>query len=465
MRQFDVAIVGAGPAGYVAAIRARQQGFSTVCIEKRKHLGGTCLNVGCIPSKALLYSTELFHQLQEKGKEHGILAKNLEVDLSQMMGRKEKVVDSLTGGIDFLFKKNQVERLFGTASFLSPTELEVRDGEKKESIQAKYIILATGSQPIALPFLPFDEKIVLSSTGALSLKEIPEKMLIIGAGVIGLELGSVYNRLGSKIEVVELLDRPVATMDLQICKEVVRIFKKQGMLFHLSTKVLDAQVDQNSVSLFIQEENGKKSRVTGSCVLVAVGRKAYHEGLELERAGVNVDAQGRVVINSAFQTTQPSIYAIGDLVDGPMLAHKASEEAIALIDMLAGKSSSVNYLAIPNVMYTTPEVATVGMTEQEAIADGLTVICGTASFSGNSRARCNATPEGIVKIIGEKTTDRLIGMHIIGPHASEMIGEGVIAIEKKMSVTELSLSSHAHPTCSEAIKEAALACHHQAIHM
>lgn len=461
MKKFDVAIIGAGPAGYVAAIRARQQGFSTVCIEKRKHLGGTCLNVGCIPSKALLHSTELFHQM-EQAKEHGIRVEKLAVDLAEMMQRKTKVVESLTNGIDFLFKKNKVERMHGTATFLSPKELEI--GETKEIIKATTFILATGSQPIALPFLPFDEKIVLSSTGALSLQTIPEKMLIIGAGIIGLELGSVYQRLGSKIEVIELLDRPVATMDQDICKEVLKVFKKQGMEFHLSTKVMDAKIGQNSVTLFIQAENGKKSEITGNCVLVAVGRKAYHEGLGLDRAKVQVDAQGRIIINSAFQTTQPSIYAIGDLVDGPMLAHKASEEAIALVDMLAGKNSCVNYLAVPNVMYTSPEVASVGMTEQEAIADGLSIITGMITFSSNSRAKCTALTEGFVKIIGEKKSDRLIGGHIVGPMASEMIGEIVIAIEKKMNIQELALSCHAHPTFSEAIKEAALACHQQAIH-
>lgn len=462
MRQFDIAIIGAGPAGYVAAIRARQQGFSTVCIEKRKELGGTCLNVGCIPSKALLHSTELLHQL-EKAAEHGIMINKMDIDLSQMMKRKEKIVDSLTNGIDYLFKKNQVERLFGTASFLSPTELEVT-GKNQEVICAKSFVLATGSEAIALPFLPFDEKVVLSSTGALSLQAIPEKMLIIGAGIIGLELGSVYQRLGSKIEVVELLDRPVATMDGAISKEIAKIFKKQGMVFYFSTKVLDAEIGNNSVSLFVQEENGKKLTLTANCVLVAVGRRAYHEGLGLDRAGVNLDAQGRILINHAFQTSQPSIYAVGDVVDGPMLAHKASDEAIALIDMLAGKSSSINYLAIPNVMYTSPEVATVGMTEEEALAEGLAIICGTSPFSANSRAKCTGAPDGVVKIIGEKTTDRLIGMHIIGPNASEMIGEAVIAIEKKITVGELALSPHAHPTCSEAIKEAALACHNQAIH-
>lgn len=464
MENFDIVIVGGGPAGYVAAIRAAQRGFKSVCIEMRTTLGGTCLNVGCIPSKALLHSTEYYHKIEKEGKEHGIFCDNLRVDLAEMMSRKNKIVSSLTQGISYLFKKNKVTSIRGKATFLNPTTLQVVTDDGVKEIVGKHIILATGSEPIELPFLPFDEKIVLSSTGALALEKIPKKMLMIGAGVIGLELGSVYRRLGAEVEVIELLDRPVPTMDLEISKEVFHLFKKEGMVFHFSTRALDAKVGATGVSLMVEDSAGKKSMLNGDVILVAIGRRPFMEGLALDKVGIEKDLRGGVKIDSNFQTTCPNVYAIGDLVDGPMLAHKASEEAVAVVDMLAGDKVHINYLAIPNVMYTWPEVAAVGMSEEDAKASGLEIITGKAPFMANPRARCAGDAEGFVKVIGEKKTDRLIGMHIIGPSGSEMIGEGVIALEKKMTIRELGTASHAHPTCSESIKEAALACHKAALH-
>jgi dihydrolipoamide dehydrogenase len=464
MEEFDIVVVGGGPAGYVAAIRAAQKGFKAACIEMRSTLGGTCLNVGCIPSKALLHSTEYYHKLHVEGKEHGILCEQLKVDLQAMMARKQKVVGSLTQGIAYLFKKHKVTSLTGKATFLNAHTLQVSTEQGSKEISAKNIILATGSEPIQLPFLPFDEKVVLSSTGALALEKVPKKMLIVGAGIIGLELGSVYRRLGAEIEVVELLDRAVPTLDAEVSKEVSSFLKKLGMVFHFSTRVLDAKIGAQSVALTVEDASGKKSVMQGDVVLVAVGRKPFTEGLDLDKVGIKKDSRGGVSIDHNFQTSCPHVYAVGDLVDGPMLAHKASEEAVAVVDMLAGEQAHINYLAIPNVMYTWPEVATVGMTEEEAKTNGLEIIIGKAPFMANARARCSGDSEGFVKVIGEKKTDRLIGVHIVGPSASEMIGEGVLALEKKATVQELAAASHAHPTCSESIKEAALACHKAAIH-
>lgn len=444
---FDVAVIGAGPGGYACALSLAKRGMKVASIEREEMLGGTCLRVGCIPSKALLYSSELYHKVQKEGASHGIVTSSLGIDLNQMMTRKEKVVMGLGQGIDFLYRKYKVTRFKGSAKVTSPQTIVVG----AETIEAKKIILATGSEPISLPFLPFDETKVLSSTGALSLKGIPKTMLVIGAGVIGLELGSVYQRLGTKVTFVELLDRVCPPFDREISQHLDKIFKKQGMEFHLSTKVTGGAVG-NDVTL--QLEGGKE--LTAECVLVAIGRKASSKHLGLEEIGIATDSQGRVTVNASFQTNIPSIYAIGDLIDGPMLAHKASEEALAVADILSGETAHVNYLAIPNVMYTAPEVAAVGMTEEEAKNAGLELVIGRFPMMGNSRARATGEAEGFVKVIGEKTTCRLIGMHIIAASASEMIGEGVIAIEKKMTLQELAAASHAHPTYTEAIKEACL---------
>ncbi|MCH9626090.1 MAG: Dihydrolipoyl dehydrogenase [Chlamydiales bacterium] len=458
MEKFDLIVIGSGPGGYVAAIRAAQKGMKVACIEKESTLGGTCLNVGCIPSKALLHSTEYYHKVAVEGEEHGIEADALRVNLAKMMQRKDTIVAGLTGGIEFLFKKNKVTRIQGSARLLTPHKIQVNS----EEIEAENILLATGSEPIALPFLPFDEKVILSSTGALRLPKVPKKMLLIGAGVIGLELGSVYARLGAQVEVIELLDRVTPTLDQEISKNILHIFKKQGFTFHLGTKVVDAKADAQGVTLTLDQEKGT---ITGDVALVAIGRSPYSKGLGLETLEIVQDQQGRVVVDQSFRTSVPNIYAIGDLIDGPMLAHKASEEGIAAVDILAGEQESINYLSIPNVMYTWPEVACVGMTEEEAKEAGLEIIVGRVPFKAIPRARCSGDEEGLVKIIGEKSSDRLIGLHIVGPSASEMIHEGVVGINSKATIAEIAHASHAHPTCSEAIKEAALAAHGQAIHM
>ena len=459
-KKYDLIVIGSGPGGYVAAIRAAQLGMSVACVEKDSTLGGTCLNVGCIPSKALLHSSEYFHKFQTEGKEHGIECSDLKVNLAQMMKRKEGVVKGFTQGIEYLFKKNKITWIKGEAKLTSGTTVDVGG----ESYEASHILLATGSESIPLPFLPFDEKVVVSSTGALSLSKVPKKLLLVGAGVIGLELGSVYRRLGAEVTVIELLDRVCPMFDREISKTIFNIFKKQGMEFHLSAKVKAGSQKNGSVSLSVETTEGEKT-FDGDVALVGIGRRPYVRGLGLEELGIALDGRGGVKIDANFRTSIPTVYAIGDLVDGPMLAHKASEEGIAAVEMIAGRPAHINYLAIPNVMYTWPEVACVGMSEEDAAEAGIEVIKGTFPFKANSRARCSGDDDGLVKIIGEKNSDRLIGMHIVGPNASEMIGEGVVALEKKMTVHELAYASHAHPTCSEAIKEAALAVHKQALHV
>ncbi len=453
--RYDVAIIGAGPGGYAAAIRAAQLGFKTICIDKRNTLGGTCLNVGCIPSKTLLHATGLFSILQREGSLNAIECSQVKMDFPKLMARKREVVKGLVDGVAGLFKKNGVVSLQGEASFIDPHRLRVSSGSQTSEIEADSIILATGSEPIALPGLPFNEKNVVSSTGALSFLQAPKRLLVIGGGVIGVELASVYNRLGSSVTIIEMLDRLCPAMEVALTKQLLQILKKQGIQFKLSSKVVNAVVQPEEVILTVESE-GQLQNVSGDSVLVAVGRRPYSQGLGLDKIGITVDRRGFVPVDGFFRTQQPHIFAIGDLIDGVMLAHRATEEGVVVIEWLKGERSNVNYLAIPNVVYTDPEVASVGLTEQEAKETGRSLLVGTSFFRGNSRARCTGETEGFVKVIGDRETGRLMGMHIIGTHASELIAEGMLAMQLGATLAEIGQAVQAHPTLSEAIKEAAL---------
>lgn len=460
---YDVVVIGSGPGGYVAAIRAAQLGFKTACVEKSPTLGGTCLNVGCIPSKALLQSTELYELLQRDGGQHGLEVEGLKPNFGRMMERKEGVVKGLTDGVAHLFKKNKIDRIEGHAAFIDRETIEITNSKGKERVKSRYFILATGSEPIPLPFLPFDEERIVSSTGALSLKSIPKKMIVVGAGVIGVELASVYRRLGTEVAIIEMLDHICPGIDQGIGRAFLQILKHQGLEFFLSAKVTQGALHGDGVSLTFTYQNEEVKR-EADVVLVGVGRRPYTEGLGLEAAGVARTQRGMVSVDGQFRTSQPHIFAIGDIIDGPMLAHKASEEGVAAAETIAGLHPHVNYIAIPNVIYTHPEVASVGLTEEEAKNFDLSLDIGLFYFRGNPRARCSLDTEGMVKVIGDKATGRLLGIHIVGPHASELIGEGVIALEKKATLSELAQASHAHPTFSEAIKDAALAALKRPIH-
>lgn len=461
---YDIVVIGSGPGGYVAAIRAAQLGFKTACIEKEKTLGGTCLNVGCIPSKALLQSSEYYALMQHEAQEHGLSVNGLSYDFNKMQDRKGKIVEGLVNSVASQFKRNSVTWVPGTAKFIDPHTVRVANGKENQDLEAKWFILATGSEPIPLPFLPFDEKAVVSSTGALALPKPPKKLLVIGAGVIGVELASVYNRLGSEVTVIEMLDHICPAMDKAVGRMLLQVLKKQGLVFHLGAKVTQAQKKNEGVTLTVELE-GKPQQFAGDAVLVAVGRRPYTNGLGLAEAGVKVGPKGFVEVDKNLRTSQGHIYAIGDLVEGPMLAHKASEEGVVAVEIIAGLHPHINYMAIPNVIYTHPEVAAIGLTEQEALAKGLKLKIGQCLFKGNPRARCMGYMEGMVKVIGEEKTGALIGMHIIGPHASEMIGEGVIAMDKHSTLEDLARASHAHPTLCEAIHEASLLALGRAIHM
>ncbi len=452
---YDVAIIGSGPGGYVAAIRAAQLGLKTACIEKTKVLGGTCLNVGCIPSKALLHSSELYWALEHEYELHGIKVSHATVDFKKIMERKEEVISGFNQGIEGLFKKNKIDWIQGHGKLVSSTKIDV--GGK--SIEAKNIILATGSEPIQLPFLPFDEKKVVSSTGALAFTSMPKKLLVIGAGVIGVELGSVYSRLGSEVVFLEFLDRICPAFDGAISKAFQKILTAQGMTFYLSHKVTSAIVGEKV------EVIANDAKFESDAVLVCVGRKPYSENLGLESVGIQKDSKGFVQIDSSFRTAQANIFAIGDLINGPMLAHKASEEGVAVAELIAGHHPSIDYATIPNVAYTTPEVASVGFTEEELKAKGIAYKVGQFPFKANSRARCTGQEEGFVKIIAEEQTKKILGIHILGAHASELIAEASIAMRLRADADQLADTCHAHPTLSEALKEAALAISGRAIHL
>ncbi|RJF84624.1 dihydrolipoyl dehydrogenase [Azospirillum cavernae] len=461
---FDVVVVGGGPGGYVCAIRAAQLGFKVACVEKRSALGGTCLNVGCIPSKALLAASEKFEEAAHGLAKFGIKIGGVELDLPGMLAHKDKVVKDNTGGIEFLFKKNKVTWLKGAGTITSGTTVEV---EGVGAITAsKAIVIATGSEVTPLPGIAIDEKKIVSSTGALELPEVPKRLVVIGGGVIGLELGSVWGRLGAKVTVIEYLDRILPTMDGELSKQSQRIFAKQGMTFKLGAKVTGATVSDAGVSLTVEPAaGGAAETVEADVVLVAIGRRAFTQGLGLDKIGVELDNRGRVKIGKHFETNVPGIYAIGDVVEGPMLAHKAEEEGVALAEQLAGQKSHVNHDLVPGVVYTWPEIASVGKTEEELKAAGIAYRTGKFPFTANGRARAGGNTDGFVKILADATTDKVLGVHLLGPNASELIGELVLAMEFSASSEDIARTCHAHPTLSEAVKEAALAVDGRPLHI
>jgi len=456
---FDLIVIGAGPSGYVAAIRAAQLGMRVACIEKDSSLGGTCLNVGCIPSKALLDSSEHFALAQHRFAAHGIKFKDLELDLPVMMARKDQVVSTLTRGVAGLFKKNKIEHVMGLAKITAPGKVQA--GQR--TLTGNRILIATGSAPIELPSMPFDGKQIVSSTEALALPRVPEKLLIIGAGVIGLELGSVWKRLGSKVSYIEFLDRCAPNMDCEMTGLLQRSLEKQGLKFQFKTGAQGAKIENGKVTVAWKRDS-ETGNETADVVLVAVGRKPYTQNLGLKEAGVNMDAKGFVAVNSHYETNIPGIYAIGDVIGGLMLAHKAEDEGVAAVELMSGKAGHVNYNAVANVVYTDPELASVGKSEEELKAAGVNYKIGKFPFAANGRAKAMDSVEGQVKILADAATDRLLGMHILGPRASDIITEGAVAIEFGASSEDIARSVHAHPTLPEAIKEAAMAVEKRAIH-
>ncbi|PNH01664.1 Dihydrolipoyl dehydrogenase, mitochondrial [Tetrabaena socialis] len=464
----DVIIIGGGPGGYVAAIKAGQLGLSVTCVEGRGALGGTCLNVGCIPSKALLNSSHMYAEAKNHFSEYGIKFGDLSYDFTAVQKQKDTAVAGLTKGIEGLLKKNKVEYVKGWGKLVSGTEVEVAalDGTTSR-LRAKNILLATGSEVTPLPGVPIDEEKIVSSTGALALKAVPPEMVVIGAGYIGLEMGSVYQRLGSKVTVVEFLDNIVPTMDAEVRRTFQRTLEKQGLKFKMGTKVTKGEVVGDKVKLTLEASKGGAPQTMECDVcLVAIGRRPYAKGLGLDAVGVKLDARGRVEVDSHFRTSVPSVYAIGDLIPGPMLAHKAEEDGVAAVEIIAGKHGHVNYATVPSICYTHPEVASVGLTEDEAKAKGLEYKTGKFSFMANSRARAVGDTDGMVKIVADKKTDKLLGVHIMGPNAGEMIHEAVLALEYGASAEDIARTCHGHPTLSEAVKEAALATSFgKAIHM
>lgn len=468
--QYDVTVIGGGPGGYVAAIKAAQMGLKTACVEMRGSLGGTCLNVGCIPSKALLQSSHHFHDAKTHFADHGIkIDGEITMDIDKMQDAKSKSVEGLTGGIEYLFKKYGVEYYKGKGAIKSTTSVSISKLENGsvEDIDTKNILIATGSEVTPLPPVPVDndgQKIV-DSTGALEIKKIPGKMAVIGGGVIGLEMGSVWSRLGSEVTVIEFMDKICPSMDQELTKKFQTTLKKQGFKFNLKTKVTKSEVGADGVLLTTEAASGgKEKQETYDLVLVATGRRPYTDGLGLESLGIQTDKLGRIEVDEHFRTAVPNIYAIGDCIDGPMLAHKAEEEGIAAVEIMAGFAGHVNYDAIPGVVYTYPEVASVGKTEEELKEAGIAYNKGTFPFSANSRARANGSSEGFVKVLAEKDTDRILGAHIVGPNAGEMISEAVIAIEYGASSEDMARTCHAHPTLSEAFKEACMDTYDKPIH-
>ncbi len=462
--KFQAVVIGGGPGGYVCAIRLAQLGLKTACIESRGSLGGTCLNIGCIPSKSLLNLSEEFHKvkgLANKGIEIG----EVKLNLDKMMKSKDKAVTVLTKGVEFLLKKNKVTYFKGHGSFKSKNEISIKDGQKKEIIiQSEKIVLATGSLPVSLSGMEVDEKIIVSSTGALKLEKVPNKMVVVGGGYIGLEMGSVWSRLGAKVEVVEFLDHITPGMDKEISSEFMKILKKQGMKFNMENKVEKIQKNKSGAVVSTVDKNGNKNNFECDVVLISVGRKPNTAGLNLENVGVSLDQGNRIKTDNKFRTSVENIYAIGDVIDGPMLAHKAEDEGIAVAENIAGQSGHVNYDTIPGVIYTSPEVASIGKTEEQLKELNKSYKVGKFSFMANSRAKAIDDTEGFVKILADAQTDKVLGAHIIGPHAGELIAEIGVAMEFGASAEDIARTCHAHPTFSEAVKEAALSVDKRAIH-
>jgi dihydrolipoyl dehydrogenase len=467
MAQFDLIVIGTGPAGYVCAIRAAQLGMSVGVVEKRATHGGTCLNIGCIPSKALLYASELFAEAQHRFQKMGIGVGAPKLDLKQMMVFKQEAIDGNTKGIDFLFRKNKITAMRGTARLAKPGEVEVTgEGGAKDIHRAKSVVIATGSEPARLQGITIDEKQIVSSTGALLFERVPKQLLVIGAGVIGLELGSVWRRLGAEVTVVEYLDRILPGMDLETAKQFQRLLTRQGFVFKLASKVTAAEKLKSSVKASIEPaQGGEKEIIEAEAMLVAVGRVPYTEGLGLDETGVKRDEKGRIAVDGRFKTSAEGVYAIGDVVRGVMLAHKGEDEGIALAELLAGQAGHVNYDVIPSVIYTTPEVAAIGKTEEELKQAGIQYKAGKFPFLANARAKSNQTGDGFVKVLADAKTDRVLGVHIIGPMAGELIHECAVLMEFSGSSEDLARTCHAHPTFSEAVKEAALAVEGRAIHI
>ncbi len=464
---YDLVVIGTGPGGYVCAIRAAQLGLKTAVVEKRKAHGGTCLNVGCIPSKALLHASEEFESARTHFKDLGIDVGTPTFDLKRMMAFKQEGIEGNTKGVEFLLKKNKIDTFIGTGRIAAPGQIEVtaEDGSK-QTVETKNIVIATGSDVTRLPGITIDERTVVSSTGALELESVPKRMVVIGAGVIGLELGSVWRRLGSEVIVIEYLDRILPGMDNEIAKQFQRILGKQGMQFKLGAKVTKVETTGKGATLTVEPAaGGNAETLEADVVLVAIGRVAYTEGLGLDEVGVQRDNRGRVLTDNHFATNVPGIYAIGDVIAGPMLAHKAEDEGMAVAEILAGKAGHVNYDVIPGVVYTYPEVATVGKTEEELKAQGVAYNVGKFPFTANGRAKVNHTTDGFVKVIADAATDRVLGVHIIGADAGNLIHEAAVAMEFGASSEDIARTCHAHPTLTEAVKEAALAVEKRAIHM
>lgn len=459
---YDLIVIGAGPGGYVAAIRAAQLGMKVACIDKSA-LGGTCLNVGCIPSKALLESSHLYHETKHTSEIHGFTVGNVKLDLPAMMKRKDKIVKQMTGGVGQLFKARKVDHFSGTGTITSPTTVEVK-GKKSETLETKRILIATGSVPVEIPSLPFDGESIVSSTEALKFESVPKSFVVIGAGAVGLEMGSVWSRLGSEVTVVEFMDTILPGMDKELTRSMQKVLTKQGLSFQLKSKAKSYEMKRKKVHLTLETPKGDETLVCDK-VLVAVGRRANTESLGLDSVGIETDDRGRVEVNEHYETTVKGIFAIGDAIPGPMLAHKAEDEGIVAVERMNGIAGHVNYDAIPGVVYTHPELAGVGLTEEQCKERNLEVNIGKFPFIANGRAFCMNDTDGMVKIISDAKSDRILGMHILSGHASDLIAEGAIAIEFHSSAEDIARSVHAHPTLPEAIKEAALAVHKRPIHL